>query len=127
MEKIETEIDYFTVQERDGMIIACAALYLFAEEHMAELACLAVHSDYRGQGRGDALLAFLEREAQQLGIEHIFVLTTQTAHWFQERGFVATTLAALPMSRRALYNYQRNSKIFIKNIDTIGYSSSEKS
>lgn len=115
-EKLEMEINYFTVQERDGMIIACAALYPFLEENMAELACLAVHSNYRGTSRGDALLAFLEREAKQLGMSQIFVLTTRTAHWFQERGFVIADLESLPVSRRALYNYQRNSKVFVKRV-----------
>jgi len=115
-DKLESEINYFTIQERDGMIIACAALYPFFEEQMAELACLAVHGHYRGEKRGDALLAFLEREAQQSGITKIFVLTTQTAHWFQERGFVAADLESLPMSRRVMYNYQRKSKVFVKQL-----------
>lgn len=115
-EKLEIEIDYFTVQERDGMIIACAALYPFVQEKMAELACLAVHPHYRGENRGDSLLAFLERDAQSQGIDDIFVLTTHTAHWFQERGFVAAALDSLPMSRRVLYNYQRKSKVFIKHL-----------
>ncbi len=113
-EKLEFELEYFTVQERDGMIIACAALYPFIEEKMAELACLAVHSNYHGANRGDALLAFLEREALRYGITQIFVLTTRTAHWFQERGFVAADLDLLPVSRRTLYNYQRKSKVFVK-------------
>ena len=115
-EKLEMEINYFTVQERDGMIIACAALYPFLEEDMAELACLAVHSHYRSANRGDALLSFLEREALENGITQIFVLTTRTAHWFQERGFVATDLDSLPVSRQALYNYQRNAKVFVKRL-----------
>jgi amino-acid N-acetyltransferase len=115
-EKLEMEINHFTVQERDGMIIACAALYPFIEENMAELACLAVHNNYHGTNRGDALLTFLEREARKEGIALLFVLTTQTAHWFQERGFVAAGLDSLPMSKRTLYNYQRNSKVFIKQL-----------
>lgn len=115
-EKLEMEIDYFTVQERDGMIVACAALYPFVQEKMAELACLAVHPHYRGENRGDGLLAALERDAQQFGITDIFVLTTHTAHWFQERGFIAADLDLLPISRRALYNYQRRSKVFIKHL-----------
>ena len=115
-EKLVMEINYFTVQERDGMIVACAALYPFLTEKMAELACLAVHANYRGANRGDSLLAFLEREAQQLGITHIFVLTTHTAHWFRERGFVPAELSVLPISRQDWYNYQRNSKVFVKQL-----------
>ncbi|HEX9803891.1 MAG TPA: amino-acid N-acetyltransferase, partial [Gammaproteobacteria bacterium] len=54
-ERLEMEIDYFTVVERDCTIIACAALYPFSEEGCGELACLAVHREYRNQGRGDDL------------------------------------------------------------------------
>ncbi len=115
-EQLEMEIDHFTVVERDGMIIACAALYPFIEEHVSELACLAVHPDYRGQQRGDALLGYVERQSRQLGIRRLFVLTTRTAHWFRERGFHPGQLADLPVRRRTLYNYQRNAKVFIKDI-----------
>jgi amino-acid N-acetyltransferase len=117
-EKLEMEMHHFTVQERDGMIIACAALYPFPEVKMAELACLAIHNHYRGENRGDTLLAFLEREAKQAGMTQIFVFTTHTAHWFQERGFVIANLEALPLARRNLYNFQRQSKLFIKQLLT---------
>jgi len=115
-ERLEMEIDHFTVVERDGMIVACAALYPFVDEHVSELACLAVHPDYRDQGRGDALLKYIERQSRQLGIRRLFVLTTRTAHWFRERGFKPGDLASLPVKRRQLYNYQRNAKVFIKDI-----------
>jgi amino-acid N-acetyltransferase len=44
------------------------------------------------------------------------VLTTRTAHWFQERGFNAASLKELPVARQELYNYQRRSKVFIKTL-----------
>ena len=115
-ERLEMEIDHFTVVERDGMIVACAALYPFINEKVSELACLAVHPEYRNQGRGDALLKYIERQSRQLGIQQLFVLTTRTAHWFRERGFKSGKLEKLPVKRRELYNYQRNSKVFIKDI-----------
>jgi len=115
-ERLEMEIDHFTVVERDGTIIACAALYPFREDGCGELACLAVHQEYRKQGRGDDLLEYIERQAKGLGISRLFVLTTRTAHWFQERGFRAATLKELPMARQELYNYQRRSKVFIKSL-----------
>lgn len=113
-ERLETEIEYFTVVERDGLIIACAALYPTENKDFAELACLAVHPDYRNEGRGDTLLACIEQDALARGVQQLFVLTTRTAHWFRERGFSHAGLDALPVKRRSLYNYQRNSKIFIK-------------
>ena len=113
-ERLETEIGRFVVMERDGMIIACAALYPYAGNGLGELACLAVHPDYRSGERGDKLLDFIEGQAKAQGIGRLFVLTTQTAHWFQERGFEPSNLTALPMEKQALYNYRRNSKVFIK-------------
>ncbi len=113
-EWLEMEIDHFIVVERDGMTVACAALYPFSDEKVGELACLAVHPDYRDQGRGDALLEYVERQAKKLGIQRLFVLTTRTAHWFQERGFRAAALKELPVTRQEMYNYQRRSKAFIK-------------
>jgi amino-acid N-acetyltransferase len=115
-EKLEMEIDHFTVIERDGMIVACAALYPYLQDKVAELACLAVHPDYQGNNRGDQLLKFIERQTKQLGIKQLFVLTTRTAHWFRERGYSASDIKKLPVKRKSLYNYQRQSKMFAKEI-----------
>jgi len=113
-ELLEMEIDRFMVLERDGMIVACGALYPYPQEGVGELACLAVHPDYRDQGRGDQLLRALEERAVSAGVGRVFVLTTRTAHWFRERGFQPADVKDLPVKRRSLYNYQRKSKVFIK-------------
>ena len=115
-EKLELEIDQFTILLRDGVIIGCAALYAFDQERVAEIACLAIHEKYQKQGRGDQLFASLEREARRRGLEKVFVLTTHAPHWFLERGFRKAVLDDLPVSRQALYNYQRNSKVLIKTL-----------
>ncbi len=115
-ELLEMEIDQFIVTEREHMIIACAALYPFADEKLGELACLAVHPDYRKQGRADALLAFIERQAREMNIEQLLVLTTRTAHWFLERGFQLADIKDLPVKKQLMYNYQRNSKVFLKSV-----------
>jgi len=52
------------------------------------------------------------QDAKQNGIKQLFVLTTQTAHWFLEKGFVEAELSELPAQKQSLYNYQRNSRIF---------------
>ena len=113
-ERLEQEIDQFTVIERDGTVIACAALYPFPDEGLAELACVAVHGEYRGAGRGDELLEFIEERTRALGIGELFVLSTRTSHWFRERGFHNAEVDRLPRRRRDLYNWQRNSKVYIK-------------
>ena len=99
--------------DKDGAAIACAALYPFTEGFV-ELACVATQKDYQGGGRAAKLLQQLEKEARRQGHGKLFVLTTQTAHWFIEQGFAAADLDDLPSERQSLYNYQRNSKIFVK-------------
>ena len=47
-------------------------------------------------------------------LDTLFVLTTRTAHWFRERGFVPSSVERLPAKRASLYNFQRNSKVFEK-------------
>ncbi len=113
-EVLEREIEQFSIVERDGLIIACAALYPIADSQTGELACLAVSGDYRHGGRGDELLERIEARARALGLKTLIVLTTRTAHWFQERGFEPSSVERLPAARASLYNYQRNSKIFEK-------------
>ena len=111
-EHLEQEIEQFTLIERDGMTIACAALYPYTEDKMAELACVATHNDYRGGDRGERLLDAVKRQAREKGLQSIFVLTTVTAHWFQEQGFVEVSLDELPAKKKQLYNFQRKSKVF---------------
>jgi amino-acid N-acetyltransferase len=113
-ELLETEISQFRLLERDGRIIACAALYPFPAEGCGEVACIVSHPDYRGGRRGQRLLQELEREARRQGLDRVFVLTTQTAHWFIEQGFQERPRDELPGHKQSLYNLQRNSKVFFK-------------
>ncbi|WP_415886642.1 amino-acid N-acetyltransferase [Neptuniibacter sp. QD37_6] len=115
-EVLENEIERFTLIERDGVVIGCAALYPFPEDQMAELACVVVSSEYKGAERGDKLLKAIEQQALQHNLKQVFVLTTKTAHWFVERGFVETPVDNLPGEKKALFNLQRNSKVFMLNL-----------
>ncbi|MEG9530214.1 amino-acid N-acetyltransferase [Mannheimia indoligenes] len=112
-EQLEMEIANYTIIERDGVVIACAALNAYSEEKMAEMACVAVHPDYRDSSRGDILLENIRKRAEQLGMEKLFVLTTRTTQWFQERGFRLADAQDLPRYKRENYNYQRRSKVLI--------------
>lgn len=111
-ELLESEIDRFIVIERDGLLISCAALYTF--DNAGELACLVTHPDYRNGDRGDRLLEVIERTARQQQLTELFVLTTQSEHWFAERGFRKADIQTLPAPKKSLYNYQRNSTILKK-------------
>ena len=115
-ELLETEIDYFTVMEKDNLVIGCAALYPYPDSACGELACVVVHPGYQRDGRAKKLLNHVEKQASLLRLQHLYVLTTQTAHWFMEQGFTESHLDMLPVSRKKLYNAQRKSKVFVKQI-----------
>ncbi|EFV2004217.1 amino-acid N-acetyltransferase [Escherichia coli] len=115
-EQLEMEIDKFTIIQRDNTTIACAALYPFPEEKIGEMACVAVHPDYRSSSRGEVLLERIAAQAKQSGLSKLFVLTTRSIHWFQERGFTPVDIDLLPESKKQLYNYQRKSKMLMADL-----------
>jgi len=112
---LELEIDHYWVLEIDHRIIGCAALYPIDANH-AELACLAIDPDYRGQSLGEELLNAIQTKAKHSGIHTLFLLTTHTQHWFIEHGFIEGTPAQLPKQRQAYYNNQRQSKVLKKSL-----------
>lgn len=115
-ELLEVEIDQFVVLKKEDMIIACAALYPYPDAQMGEVACVAIHPDYRKGNRGGRLITALEEEAKLQQLLSIFVLTTVSGHWFQEQGFIEKPMDQLPEGKQKLYNFQRKSKVFIKEI-----------
>lgn len=115
-EQLELDIQHFNVIVRDGLVIACCALFPFPQNEMGELACVAVHPEYQRAGRAAALLKRVESEARALGLKRLFSLTTHTPHWFIEHGFRKAAPDELPMQKQRLYNYQRNSLVLIKDL-----------
>ena len=113
-EQLEGDLEHFVVSERDGTVVACGAL--FTEDTQAEIACLATHQAYRGEGRADQILTLLEEKAKRAGCESVRLLSTRTGHWFVERGYSEVPLDALPDTRRENYNQQRNSKVYVKQL-----------
>lgn len=114
-EQLELEINNFTLIKRDGKVIGCAALYEM--DHLtAELACLVIHPDYRTGGHGDDLIKFITNIAKKKKLQQLLVLTTQSIDWFKERDFSIASVDDLPAKKKALYNFQRNSKVLFKQI-----------
>ncbi len=114
-EQLELEIANFIISKRDGKVIACAALYNM-DNKTGELACLVIHPDYRTGGRGDKILSAIKKLAKKKQLQQLLVLTTQSIDWFKERGFIMGTVEDLPAKKKALYNYQRNSKVLFKQL-----------
>ncbi|RLN17197.1 putative amino-acid acetyltransferase NAGS1, chloroplastic isoform X1 [Panicum miliaceum] len=106
----------FIVVERDGSIIACAALFPYLEDKSGEVAAIAVSEECRGQGQGDKLLDYVEKKALSLGLEKLFLLTTRTADWFVRRGFKECSIESLPAVRRKRIDLSRGAKYYMKRL-----------
>lgn len=119
-ERLERELDHFVVVERDNVVVACCALYPYGDGRVGEVSCFVVHPEYQKGGQGDRLLSYIERRAASAGMTRLFVLTTHTGHWFQQRGYEPSSPDALPDDRRSLYNPARNSKVLLKNLGGSG-------
>ncbi|CAA0841062.1 Probable amino-acid acetyltransferase NAGS2-chloroplastic [Striga hermonthica] len=121
-EELLEALGSFIVAEREGQVIACAALFPFFKEKCGEVAAIAVSPECRGQGQGDKLLDYIEKKASSLGLQKLFLLTTRTADWFVRRGFSECSIEYLPEERRKKINISRRSKYYIKRLlpDTSG-------
>ncbi|MBW9255941.1 GNAT family N-acetyltransferase, partial [Acidithiobacillus ferriphilus] len=75
-----------------------------------------VDNHYRRQGRGERLLDYCQERAREQKLERIFVLSTQTTHWFLERNFPNDALEDLPVPRQLRYSVQRRRQVFFLSV-----------
>ena len=115
-QNILEHINDYIVYELDGGIKACSALHIL-DEHSAEIAAVAVDQSCSHIGIGPKLISYLLEKAKTLNLSRVFILTTQTADWFEKLGFVQTTLSELPKCKQEKYDKKRSSKIFVYNIE----------
>ena len=107
--------DYF-VFEVDRNAVACAALHVYPELGMAELASVFVDERYENQGIGVKLIHFAEGAARRRGVAKLFCLSTQAINYFvQKGGYKLGSPDDLPPARREKYEqHGRNSQVLIK-------------
>lgn len=116
-DRLEQEIGHFMVAEIDSIVVGCCAVYPYGDQ--GELACVAVHENYRqtaNSGIGRTLLQAAEQRAQDRKLKQLFALTTQARDWFIEQGFEDASPDVLPQTKQSLYNWQRNSRVVLKAI-----------
>ena len=109
--QMEAEYNDFIVYELDGAVRACAALHIY-DRTQAEIAALAVDETCAHIGIGPKMIEYLIEKAKTVSIESVFILTTQTADWFEKQDFVPDKIETLPALRREKWNPKRGSKLF---------------
>ena len=85
--------DYWVAVDR-GRVIGCAALHLSWDD-LAEVKSVAVSVKKQGRGVGSQLVNACLKEAKQLGVRRLFVLTYRPAY-FRRFGFRVVKHEALP-------------------------------
>ncbi|MCW8891560.1 MAG: arsenic resistance N-acetyltransferase ArsN2 [Sedimenticola sp.] len=71
--------------ENQSETVALIGLECF--DHEALVRSLMVKPDYRAQGLGRQLVKYIEQKAHQLGITHLYLLTTTASPFFEQLGF----------------------------------------
>ena len=63
-------------------------------------------------GIGPKLMDNLIEQAMEANAKSIFIMTTQTADWFEQLGFEEDVIDSLPEERRKLWDSRRGSKVY---------------
>jgi len=116
--EIERHVEDYFVYEVDRVAVACAALHLYPEQEMAELAGVCVDPRFENQGIGGKLIRYAEGQARGLGVAKLFCLSTQAFNYFQQKGgFAPGTPDDLPPARRERYEKSgRRSVVLLKGL-----------
>ncbi len=113
--ELEKSIGDYFVFEVDRNPVACAALHMYAEQNMAELASVFVDDRYVNQGIGAKLINYAESVARARGIAKLFCLSTQAINYFIQRGYAPGTPDDLPPGRREKWLQSgRKSQVLVK-------------
>lgn len=118
------------VIEREGQVLGCAVLAFVGEAEedglpCAELTAFCVHPAYRGAGRTDSLLDYVEQSAREECIRRLFFLSgpaiLSSPDWFLERSFedagpAEANAGLIPSCRAERIDREQSSRLFCKGI-----------
>lgn len=133
-EELRLQLPNFTVIERETKVMGCALLLPLGVspdgQRVAEIGAFCVDVVFRGTGRGDSLLDYVEQDARLKGMDRLVLLTTRTADWFMQRDFrlagPAWCSELLPAARRERINPARNSQLYVKELAPLNDKNRQK-
>ncbi len=113
--QLKADLDSYIVYNVDEGIHACAALKVYQESgasSQAEICAVAVDPAYGNMGVGPKIVNYLLDKARAKKIKSVFVMTTQTADFFEKLGFKPDSIDLIPPERKKLWNPERGSKAY---------------
>lgn len=114
--QINDNIKDFVLIEISGELLACAGLKNCQEGGMGEIYALAVKKSVQNQGVSARLLKDIMEKAVKGNFTKVFALSKHNSEWFLKQGFVQMEISELPKNRQSLFDHQRNSSIFFKEV-----------
>lgn len=109
-DELLSQLNDYVTYEIDECVCACAALHV--HQNQAEIAAVAVDETYSHLGIGPKLIEHLITKAKNLNLQSVFILTTQSADWFEKLGFQSDSIDSLPEERKKFWTPERNSKVY---------------
>ncbi|SMM99378.1 N-acetylglutamate synthase [uncultured Candidatus Thioglobus sp.] len=115
--QINDNITDFVLIRQSGQLSACAGLKNCQEGNMGEIYALAVSAEIQNQGVSTQLLNKVMQKARIQNFIKIFALSKHNTQWFLKQGFAQMKIDELPSNRQKIFNHQRNSFIFFKDVN----------
>jgi amino-acid N-acetyltransferase len=95
---LSPKLDGFVVAEADGRLVGAVGLETYGPD--ALLRSAVVEPGCRGTGVGAALVEWLLRQADERGLQAVYLLTTTAEGWFPRFGFERITREDVPEAVR---------------------------
>ena len=114
-ERLEEEIERFTVVEYDGVLVGCAALYPSSTSAPAEMACVAVVPEHRRAGLGEMLLKRIESRPGR-SASSACSCSPRAPPTGSGARLPRGAPDELPRQKREMYDVSRRSKVFMKSL-----------
>ena len=121
--QLEADLSGMHLLSRGNSVLAVGILKEYSCTQ-AEICCLAARRDHGRGGSGQTVFRFLERLAMKRGLKDLFVLSTQSMQWFEERGFAQCSPKLLPAGRE--YDNKRGSKVYRKQLRSLQECTAEE-
>ncbi len=114
--QINENLGDFVCLMDDNQLLACAGLKDCKEGGVGEIYSLAVSKKAQKIGLSLKLLDKVMKKAKAEEFSKVFALTKHSTDWFIKNGFTQMKITDLSKKRQALFNQDRNSSIFFKDV-----------
>ena len=104
--ELEDWLEHFVVAERDGRLIGCGGLELYAEDSAGLVRSMVVGSELHGTGVGRKILEWVEEHAREFGLQRLFLFTSDKAPYYARFGYELVAYDAFPPSAQDSWQYR---------------------